>query len=395
MEAYIAEWLHLALRWLHVVTAITWVGSSFYFNRIDRSFRPPVPPVDRVSGQLWSIHGGALYNYSRYPLGPGYVPDKLKWSKWESLGTWVSGACLLAVVYWWGASINLVSGGPNSLAPAQAVMASIASIVAAWVIYDLLCRAIASDRVLSIVISVLVSLSVWGFTFIFSGKAAYLHAGIVMATIMAGNVWFVILPGQNRMLRAIRDGTIDRFDVGVDAKRRNFHNNYLTLPVIFAMIAAHFPMTYGHPHGWVAFLLISGAGVSIRHFFNTMHAGKAQPRWIAIGLALGLAAMVLLAPANLTTARPADGASIDVARVGEVIHSRCTVCHSRQPSMDGFVEAPKGLAIDTLEQAARHAEQIRQMVVATDVMPPGNLTEMTSDERRLLAEWIAAGAPTK
>lgn len=395
MESYIAEWLHLALRWLHVVAAITWVGSSFYFNRIDRSFRPPVPPVDRVSGQLWSIHGGAIYNYSRYPLGPGYVPDRLKWSKWESLSTWVSGACLLAVVYWWGASINLVAGGADSLSPAQAVMASIASIVAAWVIYDILCRVIPSDRMLSAVIAVLVSLSVWGFTFIFSGKAAYLHAGIVMATIMAGNVWFVILPGQNKMLQAIRDGTIDTFDVGADAKRRNFHNNYLTLPVVFAMIAAHFPMTYGHPYGWVAFLLLSGAGVSIRHFFNTMHAGKAQPRWIVVGLALGLATMVLLAPANLTGGTSAATAGIDVAKVGAVIHTRCAVCHAPTPSMDGFTEAPKGFVIDTLDKAARHADQIRQMAVATDVMPPGNLTEMTADERRLLADWIAAGAPTK
>ncbi len=399
MESYIAEWLHLALRWLHVVTAITWVGSSFYFNRIDRSFRPPVPPVDRVSGQLWSIHGGAIYNYSRYPLGPGYVPDRLKWSKWESAGTWVSGALLLAVVYWWGAGIHLVTGGQDSLTPAEAVMASIASIVASWVIYDIACRAIPSDRVLSVVIAVLVSISVWGFTLIFSGKAAYLHAGIVMATIMAGNVWFVILPGQNKMLQAIRDGTIDTFDVGANAKRRNFHNNYLTLPVVFAMIAAHFPMTYGHPYGWVAFLLLSAAGVSIRHFFNTMHAGKAQPLWIAAGLALGVATMVLLAPAGLTGGltggQAAGAASVDVARVGEVIHMRCAVCHAQNPSMDGFTEAPKGFVIDTLDKAARHADQIRQVAVATDVMPPGNLTEMTADERRLLADWIAAGAPAK
>lgn len=397
MESYIAEWLNLALRWLHVITAITWVGSSFYFNRIDRSFRPPVPPVDRVSGQLWSIHGGSIYNYSRYPLGPGYVPERLKWSKWESLSTWVSGAGLLAVVYWWGASINLVAGGADSLGPAAAILASIASIIGGWVVYDVLCRVIASDKVLSLVIAVLISVAIWGFTHLFSGKAAYLHAGIVMATIMAGNVWFVILPGQKKMLEAMRDGTIDKFDVGADAKRRNYHNNYLTLPVVFAMIAGHFPMTYGHPYGWQGFILISGAGVAIRHFFNTMHAGDAQPRWIAAGIALGVAAMVLLAPPGLLDRQGAISrpGNVDVSKVAAVLRTRCAVCHAQKPTMEGFTEAPKGFVLDSMEKAARNAQKIQQMAVATDVMPPANLTGMTEDERKLLAQWIAAGAPAK
>lgn len=399
MEAYIAEWLHLGLRWLHVITAITWVGSSFYFNRIDRSFRPPVPPVDRVSGQLWSIHGGAIYNYSRYPVGPGYVPDKLKWSKWESLSTWVSGACLLAVVYWWGASINLVSGRPDGLGPVWAVAASIASIVGGWLVYDVLCRSIPSDRVLSIVIALFIAVAVWGFTHLFSGKAAYLHAGIVMATIMAGNVWFVILPGQKKMLKAMQDGSIDTFDVGADAKRRNYHNNYLTLPVVFAMIAAHFPFTYGNPNGWFGFLLISGAGVAVRHFFNTMHAGAPRPRWIGVGAVLALAAMLLLAPRDLMSkdAGPiaAAATAVDVGRVTSIIDARCAVCHAAKPTMDGFAEAPKGIVIDTIEKAALNAQKIGQVAIATDVMPPANMTEMTDEERKLLAAWIAAGAPTK
>lgn len=395
MEAYIAEWLHLGLRWLHVITAITWVGSSFYFNRIDRSFRPPVPPVDRVSGQLWSIHGGAIYNYSRYPVGPGYVPGKLKWSKWESLGTWVSGALLLAVVYWWGASINLVSGRPGALDPTSAVFASIATIVGGWVVYDALCRAIPSDRALSVVIALLISASVWAFTHIFSGKAAYLHAGIVMATIMAGNVWFVILPGQKKMLKAIEDGSIDAFDVGADAKRRNYHNNYLTLPVVFAMISAHFPITYGNAYGWLGFILISAAGVAIRHFFNTMHAGNAQPRWIAAGAALALAAMALLAPRDLLSRGDGPAAAVDLPGVAAVIHGRCAACHAQKPTMEGFEEAPNGVVLDTLEHAARYAQKINQVSILTDVMPPANMTEMTDVERRLLADWIAAGAPAR
>lgn len=396
MEAYIAEWLHLGLRWLHVITAITWVGSSFYFNRIDRSFRPPVPPVDRVSGQLWSIHGGAIYNYSRYPLGPGYVPDKLKWSKWESLSTWVSGACLLAVLYWWGASINLVSGRPGGLDVTNAVVVSMATIVGGWVIYDVLCRLIPGDRMLSLVISILLCVSVWGFTQLFSGKAAYLHTGIVMATIMAGNVWFVILPGQKKMLQAMRDGTIDRFDVGADAKRRNYHNNYLTLPVVFAMISAHFPITYGHPYGWLGFILISGAGVAIRHFFNTMHAGNAQPCWITVGVALGLAAMLLLAPPGVwgreAAAPSSPAATVDVDRVSAIIASRCAVCHAPKPTMEGFEEPPKGVLLDTMERAALSAQRIGQVAVSTDTMPPANITHITDEERKLLGEWIAAGA---
>lgn len=396
MEAYVVEWLHLGLRWFHVVTAITWVGSSFYFNRIDRSFRPPEPPVDRVSGQLWSIHGGAIYNYSRFPIGPGFIPARLKWSKWESFGTWMSGAGLLAVVYWWGASVNLVSGAEGALKPASAVTASIASIVIGWMIYDVLCRTIPSDRVLTGVVAILLSASAWGFTHLFSGKAALLHTGIIMATIMAGNVWFVILPGQKQMLKAMADGSIDRFDVGAYAKRRNYHNNYLTLPVVFSMIAAHFPFVYGHPLAWLGFILISAAGVAIRHFFNTMHAGAARPRWITVSAVFAAAAIILLAPKSLTAPNGGQqGAdAVDLVEVERVLATHCGVCHSREPSMDGFIEAPKGIVLDTPGRAALHAAMIRQLAVDSEVMPPANITEMTKAERDALAQWIRNGAPT-
>lgn len=396
METYLIEWLHLGLRWLHVVAAITWVGSSFYFNRIDRSFRPPEPPVDRVSGQLWSIHGGAIYNYSRYPLGPGYVPGQLKWSKWESFGTWVSGAGLLAVVYWWGASVNLVAGSSGWLGPGGAVLLSIASIILSWVVYDILCKSIPSDRALTAILAILLGASVWGFSLVYSGKAAFLHTGIAMATIMAGNVWFVILPGQKKMLAAIRDGSIDDYDVGADAKRRNYHNNYFTLPVLFAMIVAHFPIVYGDEYAWLAFIMISAAGVSIRHFFNTMHAG--EPKWIYVGLgaAIILATMALVAPAGLFRPQVATPATnVDVAKVQAVIAQRCTVCHSANPVYEGFDEPPNGIELDTISQSATHAAKIEQMVVQTDVMPPANLTEMTDEERQLIAAWIATGTPVE
>ncbi|MGB3424166.1 MAG: urate hydroxylase PuuD [Castellaniella sp.] len=395
MEAYIADWLHLGLRWLHVVAAITWVGSSFYFNRIDRSFRPPVPPVDRVSGQLWSIHGGSIYNYSRYPTGPGYVPDNLKWSKWESFGTWVSGALLLAVVYWWGAGVNLVTGGPDGLSPALGILVSIGSMVVAWVVYDVMCRTIPSDHVLSVAVAAFMALLLWIFLQVFSGKAAFLHVGIAMATLMAGNVWFVILPGQKKMLQAIKDGTIDRFDVGASAKRRNYHSNYLTLPIVFAMIASHFPMTYGSAHAWLGFILISAAGVAVRHFFNTMHHGHTQSRWLVVAAVISLGAIVLLAPPNL--AAPANGpvAAVETGRVASIIETRCAVCHAVKPTLPGFNAPPNGLVLDSLPAAAAHAQKIRQMAVDAPLMPPGNLTGMTEEERALLAAWIAAGAPTK
>lgn len=393
METYIAEWLHLGLRWLHLVTAITWVGSSFYFNRIDRSFRPPEPPIDRVSGQLWSIHGGSIYNYRRYPLGPGFIPGQLKWSKWESLSTWVSGALLLAVLYWWGASINLVSASAGAITPGIAILISIGSIIASWFIYDTLCRLITNERVLIMVLAVVFGASVWLFSQVFSGKAAYLHTGIAMGTIMAGNVWFIILPGQRRMLKAIQDGTIDKFEVGADAKRRNYHANYLTLPVLFAMISAHFPITYGSEYGWLAFILISASGVAIRHFFNTMHAGRPQPAYIGLGALFILITVWLIAPAGLLDKR--DAAAVDVAQVQTVIHERCTVCHSARPTFDGFDEAPKGTMFDTMAEISAKAPLIQQQVVMTDVMPPGNLTEMTDDERALIADWIAQGAPAE
>ncbi|MER1967249.1 urate hydroxylase PuuD [Castellaniella sp. GW247-6E4] len=394
MEAYIADWLHLGLRWLHVVAAITWVGSSFYFNRIDRSFRPPEPPVDRVSGQLWSIHGGSIYNYSRYPTGPGYVPENLKWSKWESVGTWVSGALLLAVVYWWGAGINLVTG-PDGLSPAVAILVSAGSMVLAWVVYDIMCRTIPSDHVLSVAVAAFMGLLLWIFLQIFSGKAAFLHVGIAMATLMAGNVWFVILPGQKKMLRAIKDGTIDRFDVGADAKRRNYHSNYLTLPIVFAMIASHFPMTYGSAYAWLGFMLISAAGVAVRHFFNTMHHGHAQARWLVIAALISVAAIVLLAPPRLTPPANGQAAAVDTGRIASIIEARCAACHAAKPSMPGFNAPPNGLVLDSLQAAAAHAQKIRQMTIDAPIMPPGNLTGMSDEERAALAGWLAAGAPTK
>ncbi|GAA2879083.1 putative membrane protein [Aminobacter niigataensis] len=392
MENYIAEWLHLVLRWFHVVAAITWVGSSFYFNKIDRSFRPPEPPVDGVSGQLWSIHGGAIYNYSRYPLGPGYVPGQLKWSKWESLGTWMSGALLLAVVYWYGASLNLVSGSADALSPVLAICVSIFSIVFGWIAYDVICKQINDERILFAVLGVLLSGAVWAFFQIFSGKAAFLHVGIVMGTIMAGNVWFVILPGQKRMLKAMADGTIAQFDVGAEAKKRNYHNNYLTLPVVFAMIGAHFPMVYGHELGWLAFILISAAGVSVRYFFNTMHAGEARPIYIAFGAALILATMFMIAPTPRSVVS-GETPTVTYSQVADILTQRCVACHAADPSKAGFVEAPpKGLILDAAPSAVKAAQLVYQQAVQTHVMPPGNVTEMTDDERELLRQWIEGGA---
>ena len=399
MEAYIVDWVHLGLRWFHVIAAITWVGSSFYFNRIDRLFKPPVPPIEYVSGQLWSIHGGAIYNYSRYPIGPGYVPNDLKWSRWESFGTWVSGALLLATVYWWGASVNLIQGGNGTLGPTAAILISIASIVASWFIYDILCRTIASDKMLSVAIAVFIAIATWAFDQVFSPKAAFLHAGIAMATIMAGNVWVIIMPGQKRMLQAMRDGTIEQFDVGADAKRRNYHNNYLTLPVVFAMLAAHFPFIYGHPQGWIGFLLISAAGVAVRRYVNTLHAGKGELRWIGLAVILTLITMVWFAPQHLPNAKdgntPVSLSHTELAQVASVLENRCATCHAAKPTQPGFIVPPNGFIIDSLQSAAHQAQKIQQMAIATQLMPPGNMTHMTEQERQLVARWIAAGTPTQ
>ncbi|WP_112323633.1 urate hydroxylase PuuD [Oceanibium sediminis] len=391
MSGYIVEWLHLALRWFHVVAAITWVGSSFYFNRIDRSFRAPEPPLKGVSGELWSIHGGAIYNYRRYPLGPGHVPARLKWSKYESLGTWLSGAFLLAVVYWYGASLNLVAGGGEGLSAGQAILLSLASLVLGWVIYDLMCRLIDNETVLFAALAVVFSAATWGFFQVFSGKAAFLHTGIVMGTIMAGNVWFSILPGQRRMLKAIEDGTIEQFDVGAQAKKRNYHNNYLTLPVLFAMIAAHFPMTYSSDLGWIAFILISASGVSVRHFFNTMHHGHARPGYIALGAAFFVAAAVLVAPAGRPAA-PADGGALVYGDIKPILDQRCAVCHAANPTEEGFDAPPKGLRLDGAQLAADAAPMILLQSVQGDAMPPGNWTEMTEEERATIGRWIDGGA---
>lgn len=389
MEYYISDWADLVLRWTHFVVGITWVGSSFYFNRVEHSMRPvKSDESSKISGELWSIHGGAIFHYEKYPYGPGTLPDKLHWSKWESLATWISGAALLAVVYWWGASTNLIDRQKLDISNAGAVTISAASIILGWLIYDALCRFLRNDKVITVVFSILLCAAAFGLDKVFGARAAYIHVGIIMATIMAANVWLVILPGQKAMLRAIRNGEAGKHDPGANAKIRNLHNNYLTLPALFSMISAHFPMTYGSPYGWAVFIGISISGVLIRHYFNTMHTGRAKPVYFAAGVVLMLTIATLIAPRNMVN----NGSTVpEFSQVQPIVAERCGVCHSKTPSFAGFIEPPGGLSLTTHAEIKANASKILAQAVNTHVMPPGNLTQMTDDERQLLGLWIAAG----
>lgn len=392
MEYYISDWIDLVLRWTHFVVGITWVGSSFYFNRVEHSLQPVKNYENsNISGELWSIHGGAIFHYEKYPHGPDNLPLKLHWSKWESLATWISGAALLAVVYWWGASTNLIDRQKFDMSEAVAVTISAGSIVLGWFIYDALCRFLRNDKTITIVFSLLLGATAFGLHQVFGGRAAYIHIGIIMATIMAANVWMVILPGQKAMLRAIRAGKAGEHnhDPGANAKIRNLHNNYLTLPVLFAMVSAHFPMTYGNPYGWAILIGISIAGVLVRHYFNTMHKGQAKPIFLAAGVTLMLAIAILIAPRNMSNNE--SGAVPKFSEVQHIVAERCAVCHAQHPSFTGFIEPPGGLTLTTPAEIETNASKILAQAVNTHVMPPGNLTQMTDEERKLLGLWIMAG----
>lgn len=393
MEAYVADWLNLALRWLHFTAGVAWVGASFYFNWVDHSVRPPREPGDgRVSGELWSIHGGAIYHSRKYPRGPEQMPSELHWFKWEAYTTWMSGMALLAVIYWWGASSHLIDRSVLDISVPVGIALSIASIAVGWVIYDQLCRRMQSDANLALVIFVLLVVAAWGFQHVFGARAAYIHVGVVMATIMVGNVFFAIMPGHQRMLDAIRARRTEGLDPGEDARRRSLHNNYFTLPVLFIMISNHYPMTYGHEYGWAILAAISVAGVLIRHFFNLRNTGRTVPALPVAGAAILVAVAIVIAPRPAVSVGEAVAAVPEFGHVQDIIKTRCVACHAATPTYPGFVQPPAGVVLERPDQVQAAAPRIFQSTVATRTMPIANLTGMTEEERADLAAWIGAGA---
>lgn len=394
MEAYVLDWLNLAARWLHFVAGIAWIGSSFYFIWLDNHLQAPAVPAtgkQGISGELWSVHGGGFYRAEKYRGAPEPVPGTLHWFKWEAYTTWLSGMFLLILVYWYSADVYLIDPAVMQMAPLHAVAIAAAFIVLGWLIYDLVCRSPLAKRepLLAAVLLLLVVGLAYSLCQLFGGRGAYIHFGAVLGTIMVANVFFVIIPGQKQMVAAAARGETPDPAPGIRGKQRSVHNTYFTLPVLFAMTSNHFAITYAHEYNWLVLVAISVAGALIRVYFVARHRGQASILPIVVALVLLLAVAIGIAPRS--GAAHSTGA-VAFPAVRSVIQHRCTSCHSAVPTHPAFPAAPAGVILDSDRQILAEAGRIHQQTVVTRVMPIGNLTNITEDERTLIGRWYSAGA---
>jgi uncharacterized membrane protein len=391
MEAYLVDWLNLLARWVHFITGVAWIGASFYFIWLDNHLETPrlAEDVDKgVGGEVWSVHGGGFYHAQKYKVAPKIIPETLHWFKWEAYSTWLSGMFLLVLVYWYGAQVYLIDSSVADLTPLAAIGLAAASIAGGWIVYDLLCRTKLgeNERLFAAVLFGFVAVLAWGLCQLFSGRGAYIHFGAVLGTIMVANVFFVIIPGQRRMVDAAKRGEVPDPRDGIRAKQRSVHNTYFTLPVLFVMTSNHYAMTYSHEYNWAILIAISLAGALIRIYFVARHSGKASlmPLLIAGLLLAGVAA--LIAP----RASAASGEAVAFDDVRAVVAHRCMTCHSAVPTHPAFPAAPGGVILDTDAQIVAEAQRIHQQTVITRVMPIGNLTNISEEERDIIDRWYQA-----
>jgi len=411
---YGLEWMNLLVRWLHIITGIAWIGASFYFVWLDNSLRPPAPGGELankgVAGELWAVHGGGFYNPQKYMVAPAELPAELHWFKWEAYSTWLSGFALLTIVYYFNAQAMMVDRSVADLSSWQAIGIGLGSLVVAWAFYDLLCRSKLGkhDLAFGAVIFAFLVGSTWVLTQLLSGRAAYIHIGAMIGTIMVANVAMVIIPGQRKMVNAMRAGQKPDPVYGIRGKQRSVHNNYFTLPVLFIMISNHFAMTYHHAHAWAVLGMIMLAGVFIRHFFNLRHKGRIDFKYPAIGVLLLAAVAIAIAPrppaasASASTSASASGqpgaagagVGAQFAQVQGIIAQRCVSCHAAHPTQPGFAAAPAGVALDNAQNISQNAPRIYQQAVQLKAMPLANMTNMTDAERAQVAAWFEGGAKT-
>nr|WP_298376781.1 urate hydroxylase PuuD [uncultured Halomonas sp.] len=420
MEAYLLEFGNMLLRWLHVIAAIAWIGESIYFVMLDNGLKSPRAAEDKqkgVFGEMWAVHGGGFYHNQKYATAPAKLPDDLHWSFWKAYTTWLSGFALFALLYLASPSIYLVNPSSSwewaaNMTGWQANVAAVLFLLLGWVIYNELCKRISPnmerDGVLSIAVAVMMVVVSYISVHLFAGRAAFLLTGAVMATAMSANVFFWIIPGQRRMVKAMKAGETPNPIDGKRGKQRSVHNTYFTLPVVLLMLSNHYSFMYTHDYAWVIMALFIFAGALIRQFFVLMHQGNIRPAYPAAGAALILVAVWVASP-NMQSAAPdsqptasananaetqgddamatagADG-PIDIARIQVIMNERCVQCHAKQPSHAGFAAAPAGILLDSERHTTIQAQMVKQ-VVASGYMPLGNITKITDEERATIAAW--------
>ncbi|MEM8837102.1 MAG: urate hydroxylase PuuD [Pseudomonadota bacterium] len=398
-EVLLWEWLEFAVRWLHVVTAIAWIGSSFYFIALDLGLIHRQHLPEGVKGEEWQVHGGGFYHIQKYTIAPDNLPEHLTWFKWESYSTWLSGFALLAIVYYAGAELYLIDPAKADLSIASAVLLSLGSLTIGWLAYNFLCRQMEgkSDTLLMVLLFVLIVIVSYTYDQIFSDRAALLHVGAFTATIMTANVFFIIMPNQRIVVADMKAGRVPDSIYGVIAKQRSTHNNYLTLPVVFLMLSVHYPLAFASEYNWLIAGLVFLMGVTIRHYFNTMHARKLAPNWTWLATAIIFIVIVWISGAEKT--EPTEVASLPPKALAfsekaqfddavAIVQGRCSMCHAREPFYDGIHVAPGGVYLETEADIALNAWPIYVQSGVTHAMPPANVSFITPEERRLLRAWF-------
>jgi uncharacterized membrane protein len=395
VELVLTEWLSIIFRWLHVVAAIGWIGSSFYFIHLDLSLKPRRGLPDGVKGEAWQVHGGGFYHMVKYLVAPARMPDELTWFKWEAYTTWLSGFALLVVVYYLGAELLLIDRSVLNIGPVAAVAISIGGLVIAWLAYEILCRSpLGRDESgLALVGYVFLVGLTFGLTHVFSGRGAFVQIGAFIGTIMVANVFVVIIPNQLKIVDALIAGQEPDPTLGAQAKQRSVHNNYLTLPVVFLMISTHYPLLFATRYNWLIVSIVLAIGPAMRHYFNRRHEGKDVPLWPWTLAAIGMFAVAWLSAVGAGFEVGALPQTPKFAAVEEIVITRCSMCHGTEPAWAGINAPPKGIVLDTPERIRLHARLIEIAAVRSSAMPPGNITNMTTDERAIVAAWLAAGAP--
>ena len=388
-DPYLLDWLNLLFRWGHMIAGIAWIGTSFYFVALDFSLRSHKGLPEGVRGEAWEVHGGGFYHVQKYLSAPPALPDHLTWFKWEAYLTWVTGFCLLVVQYYLAADSFLIDPAVMPLTPLQAVGISLVAIVIGWIVYDVLCRvlAISYPTLLTVLLLLLILLAAFSFTHVFSGRGAFIHVGVFIGTLMAANVFMVIIPNQRKITAALLGGALPDPRLGAVGKQRSLHNTYLTLPVLLMMVSNHYAFLTGHPQGWMLIGLIVIGGAALRHYLLRTEVGdeQAELAWLLplIGGTLVLA-MILAAPRDI----PVFQGEVTDADVLSITQKHCVSCHALKPANAQFKTAPKNVMLENLDDLKQHKQRIITQSVTGRAMPMGNKTGMIAEERAKLAKWL-------